>query len=125
MSVRHEAQVHVEKAREFLEVAVECVESRHFNAVASNAVISGINSKDAICLHITGLTNKKGDHLDAVDELRRSVSGTRDLASCLSRLISLKSKSQYQTVAISESDARKAVVWAQRLLDGAVEVVSS
>ncbi len=33
-------------------------------------------------------------------------------------------KSQYQTVDVARADAVKAVEWAQRMLDGASEIVS-
>ena len=50
MSALDEARAHLAKAREFLEAAELTNDLQLFNAAASNAVTSGINSKDAICL---------------------------------------------------------------------------
>jgi len=93
MSV-NDARAHLSKAREFLEAAEVNRDLELFNAATSAAVISGINSKDAIC-------------------------------TTLSRLLKLKTKSQYQPVSVAAADATKAVEWATRLLEGADEVVSS
>ena len=53
-----QAQKHLSKAREFLEAAEVNRDLELNNAATSDAVISAINSKDAICLTLTGRTNK-------------------------------------------------------------------
>jgi hypothetical protein len=50
------ARLHLAKAREFLDAAETACGLGLNNAAASNAVISAINSKDAICLALTGRT---------------------------------------------------------------------
>ena len=67
------AQLHLSKAREFLEAAEANRDMELNNAATSDAVISAINSKDAICLALTGRTNKGETHDEAVSELRRLV----------------------------------------------------
>ena len=47
----------------------------------------------------------------------------RLMATALSRLLKLKSKSQYQTIDVARADASKAVGWAQKMLDAASEIV--
>lgn len=93
------------------------------NAAASDAVISAINSKDAICLALTGRTGKSDNHAQAVDELRRSGPVGAELASTLSRLFNLKTWSQYASRSVSAADARKAVEWASRMHTTAERVV--
>lgn len=70
MTALDEAKAHLAKAREFLEAAELTNDLDLHNAAASSAVTSGINSKDAICLALTGRTNKSDNHNEAVAELR-------------------------------------------------------
>jgi hypothetical protein len=120
-----DARAHVAKAREFLDAAQLSHDLALFNAAASSAVISGINSKDAICLRLTGRTRKSDNHADAVTELRAAGPAGARMAPTLSRLLTLKTKSQYQVESVAAADAAKAVDWASRLLDAAEVVVSS
>lgn len=53
-----DARAHLAKAREFLTAAESAASQDLHNAATSNAVVSGINSKDAICLQLTGTTTK-------------------------------------------------------------------
>lgn len=48
-----DAKAHLVKAQEFLAAAESEVSAERYNAATSNAVLSGINSKDAICLTLT------------------------------------------------------------------------
>jgi len=121
----NDARAHVSKAREFLEAAEVNRGLELFNAATSAAVISGINSKDAICTTLTGRTGKADAHAEAIAELRAAGPAGVALTSTLSRLLKLKTKSQYQPVSVAAADATKAVEWATRLLEGADEVVSS
>ena len=117
-----QAQEHLSKAREFLEAAEVSRDLELYNAATSAAVISAINAKDAICLTLTGRTNKSENHNEAVSDLRRAGRAGADLAPTLSRLLRLKTKSQYSSVSVTPSDAASAVQWAQRLMTGAKEV---
>ncbi|MEO6142946.1 MAG: hypothetical protein ABIP19_03125, partial [Dermatophilaceae bacterium] len=65
-----DAAAHLGKAREFLEAAELNNDRDRYNAATSNAVTSGINSKDAICLTLTGRTGKSENHAEALVELR-------------------------------------------------------
>ncbi|WP_394289207.1 HEPN domain-containing protein [Microbacterium sp.] len=119
-----EARAHLAKAREFLAAAVASLEAEQFNAATSSAVICGINSKDAICLRLTGRTRKPDSHHEAVTELRSAGPPGAMLAPTLGRLLRLKTKSQYQSASIAMGDAARAVEWATRLLENAEEIVS-
>lgn len=125
MTPLQEARAHLEKAREFLRAAELSLELELFNAATSSAVSSGINSKDAICLKLTGRTGKTEDHAEAARELKQAGAAAAPLASPLSRLLALKAKSQYQASSVTRADAEKAVRWAEKLQNTACSVVTS
>lgn len=124
-SALEDARIHLAKAREFLEAATFSLELSLLNAATSDAVICGINAKDAICLRLTGVTRKSEAHAEAVAELRACGPVGASLAPTLSRLLGLKTKSQYQSASVAAADADKAIGWATRLVQGAEDVVSS
>jgi len=125
VSARTEARAHLRKSAEFLTAAELAVDLELFNAAASNAVTSGINAKDAICLVFTGETGKTDHHLDAVAELRSAGVSMGPHATTLGRLLRLKTRSQYQATDVSPTDAQKAVEWARRLHAAAREAVTA
>jgi uncharacterized protein (UPF0332 family) len=114
-----EARAHLAKAREFLEAAELTNDLALYSAAASNAVTSGINFKDAICLALTGRTRKADNHAEAVAELKNAGAVGRDASTTFSRLLKLKSKAQYQSAPTSATDAAKSIDWATRLLEAA------
>jgi hypothetical protein len=84
MPALDDARAHLAKAREFLEAAELTNDLGLFNAAASSAVTSGINSKDAICLTLTGRTRKADNHLEAVAELKAAGPAGRETTSGVS-----------------------------------------
>ncbi|MDA8296550.1 MAG: DNA-binding protein [Actinomycetota bacterium] len=124
MSYLADSRVHLDKAREFLESARDECDFERYKAAVSAAVISGINSKDVICLKATRRTTKTENHNEAVRELRLSGPAGASLETTFRRLLALKPKSQNQASSVSSASARDAVSWAQRMYDVAVEVVS-
>ena len=123
MSALDDARVHLGKAREFLEAAELNHDLDLHNAATSNAVTSGINSKDAICLTLTGRSGKADNHAQAVAELKATGTVGRSLAPTLDRLLRLKPKAQYQTESISAATAAKSIEWAARVLEVAEATV--
>ena len=119
------AKDHLAKAKEFLEAAQVNNEYELFSAAVSNAVTSGINSKDAICLKLTGRTGRADDHTAAAAELKASGPVGAALAPTLRRLLGLKPKAQYQAKKMTGRESASAVSWAQRLYEGAEGVVNS
>lgn len=116
--------MHLEKAEEFLDAARLNLTAGHSNAATSDAILSGINAKDAICLKLTGRTAKSQNHNDAPEELNNAGKQARELAPILRRLIKLKSKSQYQTTSVAITQATSAVEWAGKLVAGATRIVN-
>lgn len=89
------ARAHVAKAREFLTAAEISLEAGRANSAASSAVTAGINAKDAVCLHLVGVTGKTDRHEDAVKQLSRTGPTGKMLAPSFKRLLGLKTPSQY------------------------------
>lgn len=56
------AKAHLAKAQEFLDAAEILLNLDMFNAAISSAALSGISSKDAVCLRLTGRTDKTERH---------------------------------------------------------------
>lgn len=123
MTVTETARRHLDKAEEFLTEAHSSMRGGRPNVAASNAVIAGINAKDAICLALVGETSKSSDHRSAVGELRRAGSVGTDLSVTLDRLLKIKTKSQYQSVSVGAKDAEVAVRYADRMVEGARQVL--
>ncbi len=123
MSASRDALLHLTKAREFLEAAEVNHDLGLYNAAASAAVTSGINSKDAMWLATRGITGKSDSHTDAVGELRQSGPVGASIAPTFSRLLGVKVRAQYQTRATTANGSRDAVAWAARMYEAARGVV--
>jgi hypothetical protein len=67
-----DARAHLAKAAEFSASGEENLAAERFTAATSDAVIAGINAKDAICLKLTGKTAKTDNHQTATAELRKA-----------------------------------------------------
>ena len=120
-----DARAPLDKAREFLSAAEIELDGEWYNAATSSAVLSGINSKDAVCLKLTGRTGKAQDHNSAVPELRKAGPRAAPLAPVLARLLKLKTRSQYQTASVAKREAESAVRWATQMYDTAEQIVRS
>ncbi|MCZ7536564.1 MAG: HEPN domain-containing protein [Acidimicrobiia bacterium] len=125
MSVLEDARAHLAKAKEFLEAAELSLDAALFNAATSDAVVSAINSKDAICLKLTGQSMKLDDHNAAPAELRRAGKAGAGLEATFKRLLNLRARSQYQVLSVQRRHAKDAVAWAERMYDGARSVLDS
>lgn len=125
MSALRDAEAHLAKAKEFFDAAELTLDLELFNAATSNAVTSGINSKDAICLKLTGKTGKTPNHADAVRELKQAGKDGARVAPKLQRLLNSKAKSSYQTTPIARGEAELSIQRAKDLLEVAQRVVDS
>jgi uncharacterized protein (UPF0332 family) len=130
MTVLDDAKIHLMKAREYLEAADLAHDHELYNSAISNAVTSGINSKDAVCLKLVGSSGKAANHSNAVGELEaagamsRHASTTRRLAGLLEQLLLLKNRAQYEAFRFAHDDAELAINQAQELLDNAIKIVN-
>jgi HEPN domain-containing protein len=124
MGALDDARAHLAKAEEFADAARANLDAHRHNAATSDAVVSGINSKDAICLTLTGRTAKTDNHHRAVAELQASSRDGAALAPTLDRLLRLETESQYHTTSVANTDADNAIGWAEKLLAGARRIVN-
>ena len=90
MGALDDARAHLAKAQEFLAAAELTLDLDLFNAATSSAVSSGINSKDAICLRLTGVSRKTDNHAQAVAELTQAGGVGAALTQTFSRLLRMK-----------------------------------
>lgn len=118
------ARGHLAKAEEFLSEAESALRSVHLSVATFNAVIAGINAKDAICLTLVGKTSRSDDHRQAVPELRKAGKAGAELAPTLDRLLKLQTRTQYQSLSVEQKDAETAVRQAGQLVAGAKAVLS-
>ena len=125
MGALDDARAHLAKAQEFLAAAELTLDLDLFNAATSSAVSSGINSKDAICLRLTGVSRKTDNHAQAVAELAQAGGVGAALTQTFSRLLRMTPAAQYQASSVTPADAGKAVQWAMRMLQVATDVVRS
>jgi hypothetical protein len=100
-------------ARQFLEAA-ELLDAP--DVVATCAIHAAIASADAITCHALGERSSDGNHVSAVDLLRRV---DASLAAALKRALDLKTQAGYESSDVSAGDAAKCVRWARQLLAAA------
>ena len=115
MNVPKEASAHCSKAEEFLSMAALALASGKTNAAASNAVLAGINAKDAICLMSMG----ERESLMTIEQQSRSFGKSQ--AQRFQRLLALKNDAQYHSGDVSHARASKGLEWATDLVSAANE----
>lgn len=129
-----EAKGRLRRADEFLAVADLVLGERLETSVADDsinlsgvsaalAVLAGIAASDAATCQRLGERSRGQDHRDAIELLRTVVPGGDELARDLDRLLDVKDNAQYGVLGVSDSDARRAVNWARRLVAGARAIV--
>lgn len=133
---REDARNRLRRAEEFLVVADlllgEQVETGtdkdaiNVSAVsAALAVLAGIAASDAACCHRLGERSRGQDHAQAVALVRQVIPHGDELANDLGRLLDLKDTAQYGILGVADSEARRAVEWARRMVKNARAVLQS
>jgi hypothetical protein len=97
-------------ARQFLEAA-KLLDAP--DVVATNAIHAAIAAADAITCHALGERSNDGNHVSAVDLLRKV---DASLATALKRALDRKTQAGYESNDISATDAASCVRWAEQLL---------
>lgn len=110
------AREHLAQAAEFLAAAELCVDAKLSNAAAGNAVTAGIRAADAICEANLGHYSHARSHADAARLVSSGPAG-RQAQPILTRLLSIKSKAQYDSTSLTLDAARRAVEQARKLVD--------
>jgi hypothetical protein len=114
MTAHEDAAAHLAKATEYLEAAELAKYVGLHNPATSNAVISGINFKNAICLQHTGRTGTTGNHAEDIVEVTAAGPTGMAQAATFDQLLR----------ATSGSDAGQAIEWAGQLLTAAKSVMA-
>lgn len=100
-------------ARQFLEAA-KLLDAP--DVVATNAIHAAIAAADAITCHALGERSNDGNHVSAVELLRKV---DASLATALKRALDRKTQAGYESADISAIDSASCVRWAEQLLAGA------
>ncbi len=116
-----EAEVRLEHAEAFLEVARLTAEERdeaidYGNVSVALAVLSGIAAVDAACCESLGKRSRSQNHKDAVTLVSTIGENGRQAGSKLSALLELKDTAQYGLVSVSEPQVKKAIRSAEWLV---------
>jgi HEPN domain-containing protein len=119
----HQVVQFLQKAEEFLHTAEEALTEGWNSPAAGNAVHAGINACDAILGARTGERSAGQDHDQAADLLEALPVIGRDAANRLRRLVSMKTKAEYDPAPISAKDAAQACERAKSLVELATRVV--
>ena len=122
-STRTHAVGHMAKAEEFLEAAQDALLNSHTNAAFSMAVHAGVQASDVICSVKLEKRSSSANHADAVDLLGSIPGPEKTLAQKLKRLLSNKTKAEYDAEPVSAAHAKEAVLNAERLVERARSVL--
>lgn len=120
----NDAVQHLEKAQEFLEVAVESLSLDRTNAAYSLAVHAAIQASDVICAIKLRKRSSSTAHNDAVDLLASVGPKEKSLAQKLKRLLANKTKAEYDPTPVSSTHADEAVRNAEQLVQHAAILVA-
>jgi hypothetical protein len=109
------ADQYLAKARQFLQAAQVSLASGSFIAATGNAVHAGINAADTIAAHSVAAV-WRGEHSQSADFLEGTGAAGKQAARQLRRLLPLKNRAEYDPVPVRVTEARAALVAAERLV---------
>lgn len=115
----------LEKATQYLQSAIDDLSAGRYNPAVSNAVVSGINASDVICLAATGSYSTSPDHDAALAVLNRAGEAGQRALPLLQALLPQKNLSQYRSVLNTRDEAEAAVAAAEELLELARRAVGT
>jgi HEPN domain-containing protein len=119
-----EARAHIGKATEFLESAQHSLAEGRHTAATSLAVHAAIAASDAVCGALLGKRSAGQGHEEALKLLKTAGPAGVSIANDLTRLLPLKTKSEYDAADIPVGRARIAVEKAARCVTRARDVVA-
>jgi hypothetical protein len=122
-----EARDRHDHAQRFLETAEVVLEDTthkgYANVAGALAVLAGVAIADAVCCKALGRHHRGDDHRAAAEFLRQVAHVGDQMARDLDHLLAIKDKTSYQSGYLSRADARRAVGWARRMIEGGTEVL--
>lgn len=120
-----EAEVRLDQARKFLEVAelvsIEGEVPASLSVAAALTVLAGIAASDAACCAALGRRSRGQDHRQAIPLLEQAVGG-RNAAQDLLCLLDLKDAAHYGVIYVTGPKLTRALRQAERLVQLAARV---
>jgi hypothetical protein len=120
-----QSRAYLGKAQEYLDAATSELAAGRSIAATSLAVHAGINAADAVAGVRLGRRSAAQDHKQLLALLRESGKDGTEAENALSRLLPLKTKTEYEPTEISKSEAARAVQRAARCVTIAQRAISS
>ncbi len=119
-----DATIFLKKATWYLESALANLDAGRFNPAVSDAVVSGINASDVVCIAATGAYARTTEHSGALRQLQDAGDIGRRAAPLLGVLLPKKNDSQYRSLLNSRHEAQAAVDAAEQMLELAREAIA-
>ena len=120
-----EARAYLAKAEEFLDASRAALEAQQSTAATSLAIHAAINAADVVTGLRIGQRASGPDHRQALSLLRQAGKDGSEVEKNLTRLLQLKTRTEYEPDAIALSDATRAVDRATRCVQTARRVAAS
>ena len=121
---RNLAYNYLKKAEEFYETMKDALSKGRWNAVASNAIHTGISAADSVSVFIKGLRSSSEKHEEIekiLKELNLDNKEINDKIVQIKGLLSIKNSVEYEEKLVNENMALSASKNAERLLKWAKE----
>ncbi|MBT8240728.1 MAG: hypothetical protein KJN63_05830 [Acidimicrobiia bacterium] len=120
-----QVRAYADKAREFAEAAASELASERYIAATSLAIHAAINAADTVCGARVGQRAAGGDHDQVRALLKQAGSDGSNVEKDLRRLLSLKTKAEYEPDDVARGVATTAVERGQRCVTTARAVAAS
>lgn len=106
------------KAENSLRIAKIALQEKAYDAAVMNAVHSSINALDTLTTFYLG-KRSSGQHTDVLNLIKGILTNDEfeDVKKQLSALLSMKNESEYQPDLMDTTDAEKAIMRAERILN--------
>lgn len=111
--------IYFQKAEKFLGGSKLLLEKENWNSAAVLAIHATISACDAICAKLLGRRHSGGEHAVAAYLLRELPFDRNEVETKIkqaNRVIQIKNMAEYEDKLVRESDAREAVLSAERII---------
>lgn len=119
-----EARAYLAKAEEFLDASRAALEAQQATAATSLAIHAAINAADVVTGLRIGQRASGRDHRQALSLLRQAGKDGSEVEKNLTRLLQVKTRTEYEPDAVALSEAARAVDRATRCVQTARRVAA-
>jgi len=123
---RHEAQLYMGKAEQFLQEATSAIHASRSDAAMLNAIHAAVSAADSVAVALAGRRSSDPDHTRAADLLEEVAGASGEVrthARQLRALLARKNAVEYESRRATAKEAADAVARATRLVEWARGVV--